>query len=207
MFAVLTSWVVGSAVAALLQLSQRAVAAEACEEPWCSYLPCGGNNSEAVVGSCVVLSCYPNHGNTDCLEGTCYCGEGLCAAGDNFTCNVTRGQCQKKVAGSCRGVGEDCGEELGPTDCINGYCVCKEGTCRDDGLCKNATPAVSATAPPSMKFSAAEAAHKNLLEANFSLFGVVGLVVLIAMPACAAMARRWRQPDVQALEAPLLSEQ
>merc|ERR1712032_543073 len=61
-------------------------------------------------------------------SGRCVCEGHSCAVND-----VCKPQCSKFPGGSCRLL--SCKRSRGPTNCISGACMCKEGYCEEAGIC------------------------------------------------------------------------
>jgi len=86
-------------------------------------------------GSCRLLPCNSWRGRTQCvgpfLQGICKCAPGYCA---NVwgVCVPPEGTCPADSGGTCRILG--CPKKHGPTDCVDGKCICKPGTCANSKL-------------------------------------------------------------------------
>lgn len=80
--------------------------------------------------------CDASRGKTECVGFGCVCQAGYCAS-DNGTCvrdpRIPRG-CDIQTNGTCWL--EDCDKSRGPTDCFRSQCLCKEGFCVVNGVCR-----------------------------------------------------------------------
>mmetsp|Transcript_7791 Transcript_7791/g.17004 ORF Transcript_7791/g.17004 Transcript_7791/m.17004 type:complete len:291 (+) Transcript_7791:106-978(+) len=85
-----------------------------------------------------VHDCPESLGQTVCDQGTCKCQREHCFR-DGYCMNISpmkplAATCQADTSGTCAWFG--CDGSRGPTECQNGRCVCKEGTCAVNGMCQ-----------------------------------------------------------------------
>eukprot|EP00930_Biecheleria_cincta_P049558 TRINITY_DN34758_c0_g1_i1.p1 TRINITY_DN34758_c0_g1~~TRINITY_DN34758_c0_g1_i1.p1 ORF type:complete len:731 (+),score=118.07 TRINITY_DN34758_c0_g1_i1:103-2295(+) len=97
-------------------------------------------------GSCRFFGCHESRGPTDCRSYECRCKPGYCAVAGVCIARATkqRSSCGRNTGGTCNFL-SGCKDFRGPTDCVNGQCICKPGWCSDDdGSCHKKHPPVKA---------------------------------------------------------------
>eukprot|EP00931_Biecheleriopsis_adriatica_P115035 TRINITY_DN90886_c0_g1_i1.p1 TRINITY_DN90886_c0_g1~~TRINITY_DN90886_c0_g1_i1.p1 ORF type:complete len:760 (+),score=155.97 TRINITY_DN90886_c0_g1_i1:176-2281(+) len=90
-------------------------------------------------GSCRFFWCSHSRGPTQCAQGRCLCKEGYFAVNGKCTLptvnlGASSEECESTdTGGTCRLF--YCSRTRGDTECSNGKCVCKAGTCASQGIC------------------------------------------------------------------------
>lgn len=97
---------------------------------------------EDTGGTCKIFGCKSWRGATSCVHGKCICKPGGCVMGNSGVCSH---KCDKYTGGTsfdtgtCKGnvlTGPGtCKLDRGPVNCVDGYCVCKQGYCASRGTC------------------------------------------------------------------------
>lgn len=83
--------------------------------------------------------------SSSCVQGRCLCRTGMHIGADGACHEGWYPSCTKDTGGTCSWFG--CAASRGPTDCVSGHCLCKEGTCAVDGSCVSNTPPPNVTDP------------------------------------------------------------
>lgn len=168
-----------------------------CPQGKCSY---NGNCLEpATCSTCVCAS------KSDCNKDYCKCGADQCATPSwDMGPLVCYDQCASDTGGTCALF--SCRESRGPTNCVNGKCLCQKDYCSVtgavQGMCVSGLPtgqsqAAAATDAAATAFAEAPSGGPNVRAA-------LGLGVLTA--AAAGLAA-WRARPKSPLECTLLGDE
>eukprot|EP00440_Ansanella_granifera_P063852 gb/GFBE01069225.1/.p1 GENE.gb/GFBE01069225.1/~~gb/GFBE01069225.1/.p1 ORF type:complete len:181 (+),score=33.54 gb/GFBE01069225.1/:1-543(+) len=86
---------------------------------------------------CSIFPCPMQYGPVDCVEEACRCLPGYCVVQreDPYGLEVDVCECRKHTGASCGS--SACPERHGPTKCVAGECVCKDGYCADEQISKD----------------------------------------------------------------------
>jgi len=125
-----------------------------CQEGTCadhSKYACAHPCESDSGGTCAFLACKSSRGPTNCVDGKCICKDDYCAQAGLCIKKVSGVEptdpdppdipevfgeaCMKDTGGTCAELA--CSAHRGPTECINGKCLCKFGYCSVNGECVN----------------------------------------------------------------------
>merc|ERR1719473_1415078 len=108
---------------------------------WVSGFTCSPGTSYAYVGSCMLFGCDASRGPAHCKLGKCFCNAGMCPYQGN---NGHYDRCLQPTGGTCHVTGFCYNGGMTTTQCVKGYCMCRDGYHLENDKCENGYPTMLA---------------------------------------------------------------